>query len=200
MLVCQVFFFEQKHAFHLYLHVDFRNGNKLLSNIPTEVIKRHFPKLMVALKHAYIPSAIFGDKYLQHIAKHILANKLFHAFFYPNYLLNYGRISLNQVDLIINSSEQLKLFPKTHYCKNSFPLEFYVMSQMFLTNCKCTLKEAEEINVVDYMDYLMHTSMHEDFSLLDDSRSRYFKVIEEGELFYLLMLDENLQLKMVISL
>jgi hypothetical protein len=200
MLVSQVYFHENKHAFHLYLKVDFRCGNLLLSTIPLEVLKSKFPKTIMTLNHAYITSAFEGEKYLNSLANKIIAIKELHVYFYPDFILQEQRLKLDIVDDIINKSENLPIYTRTHYCRFSFPVEFFIMSSMFLSKKKLILRTAEEISVNEFMTYLLTSNMRIDFSMLDDSLSSYYKIFEEGVLEYLLLLNSRQELRMVVSL
>ncbi|MCB0476758.1 MAG: hypothetical protein KDC84_01250 [Crocinitomicaceae bacterium] len=200
MLVAQVFFHGENHAFHLYINVDFKKGNTILSTIPVEVLNKYHRSTIIEIENAFVPSEFAANHYLEQLGKRILKNSDLHCYFYPEYLLQNGRLPFRLVEEIIKYQEILPLVPGAHYCQYSCPPKFFVLNSIYERKKRLILKTGQETTSAVFMDYLTNDNMMQDFQELDDSESHYLMMYEEGELEYLLLIDKATRLKMIISM
>lgn len=201
MLVSQVFFHRGSHAFHLYLNVDKQGDNTVLSTVPAPLLQKLFPNLMATIRFAHVPNAFAGEKYLQMLSERILKCEDLHRYFYPDYLLEGGRVSIKVAEQVINMNEILHMYPRSFYSPKTDKVQFFVLSQMYNRKKRHILRTAMFIcrDRFEY-EYVLNKAMEKDFELLTRATCFFLELSEEGQIEYALVLDENKELMMLVCL
>lgn len=200
MLVSQVYFHGAKHAFHLYLLVQENGGNILVSTIPKELLKKHFPSTYATLQYGYFPNAFSADRYLNIMADCILSRKLFRQFFYPDYLLNNGRASFETAEALMKLIDSFPLYSRTHYCKSNCPLLFWVLTMKYGRMKRHVLRTSIQIQKMEFEDYLLNEMMEQDYTCIYHESDIHLMLTEYGRPEYLLVISNNHELKFFIAL
>ncbi len=201
MLVSQVYFFEEQHAFHLYLHVPYKGHNTLVSNIPYELLEKNFPSTFATLKYGYFADAFSADEYLTKMSEKIIATHSLHQFFYPEYLLGgCGRVSFGTAEAIIKLIDNLPIYSRTHYCEGNCPLLFWVLSIKYNRLKRHILRTGLRIPQDVFEDYLFNQLMTSDYRKIQEPGDVYLTLLEYGNVEYVLVIGIKKELKFFISL
>lgn len=156
---------------------------------------------MATIRFAYIPNAFAGDRYLQMLGKRILNCEDLRKYFYPEYLLEGGRLTLETAEQIINLKEILPLYPRSFYSKKTDKVQFFVLSQMYNQRKRHILRTASFIcrEKFEY-EYVLNKAMELEFEQLNKCIFVYLELEEEGQIEYALVLNENKELMMLVCL
>ena len=201
MLFSQVYFFEEHHAYHLYLHVPDKGHNTLVSTIPYELLEKYFPSTFNTLKYGYFADAFAADNYLTQMSEKIFATKSLHQFFYPAYLLgDYGRVSFGTAEAIIKLIDNFPIYSRTHYSESNCPLQFWVLSIKYNRLKRHISRTGTEISKIEFEDFIWHDLMRNDFAQISGPGDIYVTLSEYGTDEYVLVIDRQQQLKFFISL
>lgn len=200
MLVSQVFFHGDKHAFHLYLNVDRKGNNALLSTIPVSLLSKFFPNTMLSIKYAHVASPFSGDKLLQKLAGKILRKKELHAYFYKDYILTNGRASLELAEQVIKFQDVMHFFPNNYYTQKTESVKFFVINQIYLRKQRHILRTAKYITQVDFdYNYIFTKQMRKEFEILQQKNSLCIELMEDCGVEYVLLLNSERELLMFVS-
>lgn len=199
MVVAQVFFQGDLHAFHLYLHVDQKGENTLMSTVPHCLLNKFFPSTMATIRHAQVPNAFECDKLLQILANKILGKKELHAYFYKEYMLTNGRVSPDIAETIINYQDIMLFYPSSYYTTKTNEIKFFVLNQIYCRKKRHILRTAKHINKDDFdYNYIFNAEMRLEFELLLKQNSMFIEIVEEGKVEYVLMLSDDRELLMFV--
>jgi hypothetical protein len=200
MLISQVFFYKGSHAFNLYLNVEKQSDNTVLSTIPTSLLQKYFPSLMATILFAHIPNAFAGEKYLQMLSNRVFRCAELHVYFYPNYLQENGRVSVEVAEQIINLQDSIHMLPRCYYSEQTDKVKFFVLSHLFLRKKRHILRTAQFISKDRFEhDYLLSVEMMQEFKSHNEQNT-YLELLEEGQIEYVLVLSPQEELKMFICL
>lgn len=200
MLVSQVHFYKEKHAFHLYLLVNDKGENILASTIPRELLQKHFPSTYATLTYGYFPNAFSADRYLNIMADCILSRKVFKQFFYPDYLLVNGRANFETAESLIKLIDSFPLYSRTHYCKSNCPLLFWALTMKYNRMKRHILRTGTQIQKSQFEGYLLSEMMEQDYVHINNERAIHLILTEYGQPEYALVLNEYHELKFFVAL
>lgn len=200
MLVAQVFFHKNAHAFHLYLYVDYKGENILMSTVPKCLLEKYFPNTMASIKYAHVSSAFSGDKLLQMLSEKILLKKELHAFFYPDYLLAGSRATLELAEKVIKLQDVMHIRPNSYYTQKTDSIKFFVLNQIYLRKKRHILRSARFISKEDFdYNYIFTPQMRLEFETLQQKNSLYIELMEDCGVEYVLLLNSERELLMFVS-
>lgn len=200
MLVSQVYFQGEQHAFHLYLNVPEKGENTLVSTIPNELIQKHFPRSYATLKYGYFENAFSADKFMNILAERILTTKKLAQYYYPDYLLKNGRANFNTAEALIKLLDNLPLYSRTHYCQSNCPLLFWTLTVKFMRMKRNILRTGVQITKSEFGEYIMNDLMKADFTSVGAEGDVYLTLAEYGQVEYVLALSKQQELKFFISI
>ncbi len=200
MLVSQVYFQGDQHAFHLYLNVPEKGENTLMSTIPHELIQKYFPLSYATLKYGYFENAFTADKFMNILAERILKTKKLAQYYYPDYLLKDGRANFNTAEALIKLLDNLPLYSRTHYCQSNCPLLFWTLTIKFMRMKRNILKTGFRIEKDEFEDYVINDLMKTDFAHISSEGDVYLTLAEYGQVEYVLVINKRQELKFFISL
>lgn len=200
MLVAQVFFHNDKHAFHLYLYVPEKGDNTVMSTIPVCLLNKAFPNAMAGIKYAHVSNSFSGDKLLQLLAQKILNRKELHAYFYSDYILTNGRATLELAEQVIKLQEVLHFFPNSYFTARTDNVKFFVLNQTYIRKKRHILRTARYISQADFdYNYIFTKEMRLEFEQLKQENSLYIELLEESGVEYVLLLNSEKELLMFVS-
>lgn len=198
MLVSAVFFDGNNHAFHLYLMKGYRE-NILLSTLPIFLLEKAFPNLYATMKYSFFANPFSVDLRLQELGEMILKKPEFKQYFYPDFLLNQGRIRFELAEQIIKYQEVLPMFASTFFSKEIDPIKFYVVNQMYQTKKRHIKRVGMQISVDRFeYEYIQDECMRNVFDNIVIKDPIILEMREEGRVEYVLVLNSNLDLEMFV--
>lgn len=173
--------------------------NILLSTLPVTLLERTFPNAYATIKHSFLANPFAADLLLQELGERILKKKELKEYFYPEYLLNKGRIRFEIAEQIIKYQEVLPMFASTFFSKEVDPVKFYVVNQMYRIKKRHIKRVGFQItsDKFDY-EYIQDECMRNEFDNIGIKDPIILELREEGRVAYVLVLNSNLDLEMFV--
>ena len=200
MLVSQVYFQAERHAFHLFLRVEKSGHNILMSTIPICLLWKYFPSAMHSLKHAFLADEFDANDKMEILSKIILNRPELHNFFYQDWILENNRIPFEDAEQITKYQEMLPLLPGYHFSTKTEKLKFFVLNQIFLRKQRHILRTAKLIPECYFKkEYIFNAEIEKEYLEFKKDELIYLELAEAHDVDYVLILDKDKNLKLFLS-
>lgn len=186
-------------AFALLLKQSLVSGNQILSTLPHDFLLFHFKSHLQKIRNAYIPNNQIAQLHLNALAKRILLIPKVEQLFFPAFVRFGTEVNEETVFKIISKNNNLHVWPNTHYCMYHQELDFYVMKSMYIVERSINNPNMNDVTLEEFTDFLVTAEMKLDFDRLYLPSNKAFRIIEDGEIRYLLLVNIEEELLMVLS-
>lgn len=185
-------------SFTLYLSIDLKVGNQLYSSIPMLFLKKYLP--IKNLAFAYLPDKEMAQELLNELAEQIKSLPDSSMFYYPEYILCEGVISVERVDYILIKQNKLGIWVRTHYCQFNRPVDFFILRSIYIAERHIYHCSMRNMTLEDFEDYLLTPEMKRDYARLYRQGCKAYKVVEDDEICYTMLVTDTEELLMVVSI
>lgn len=187
-------------AFALLLRQSLVSGNEILSTLPNDFLIYHFKSYLQKIRNAYIPNNQIAHHHLDELAKRIQLIPTAEQLFFPAFVRFGNEVNEETVFKIICKNNNLHVWPNTHYCMYHQELDFYVMKSMYIVERSINNPKMNDVTLEEFTDFLVTAEMKLDFDRLYHPGVKVYRIIEDGELRFLLLVNEDEELLMVLSI
>ncbi len=200
MVVYKTYQYNGVDAFSILLKQNLVKGNKIYTTLPNDFLNFHFKMLLIKIRNAYLPNNEIAIHCIDGLANQILLNSQNESLYYPPYLLFGKHINKSIIFKLISLQCHLHVWPNTHYCMYNRELDFYVMKAMYIVERNTNNPQMVDVTLAEFRDFLSTAEMKLDYDRLDFPGNKVYRIIENGELRYLLLVNKDEELLMVLSL
>lgn len=187
-------------AFALLLKRSLVRGNQIMSTLPHDFLVHNFKSHLQKIRNAYIPNNQIAQLHLDALAKRILLIPKAEQLFFPAFVRFGTEVNEETVFKIISKNRNLHVWPNTHYCMYFNELDFYVMQSLYTLERNINNPKMDDVPLEVFRDYLVTAEMKLDFDRISLPGNKTYQIIEDGELRYLLLVNMEEELLMVLSL
>lgn len=200
MVVYKTYQYNGVDAFTILLKQSLVKGNTILSTLPQDFIVYYLKPSLQKTRNAYIPDEQFAHHHLDELAKKIVSIPNAEQLFFPPFVLFGKEVNESTIFKIISAQNNLHVWPNTHYCVFNLALDFYVMRSMYIVERVINNPRMVQVNLEEFIDYLVTEEMKLDYDRLYFPENKAYRITEDSELRYLLLVNKAEELLMVLSL
>ncbi len=187
-------------AFTLCLVQSLVTGNKILASLPNDFLVYYFKKELSSVRTAYLPHESMAITCLDDLAKKIMSISHVAQLYYPPFIRYGTEVNESTIFRVISAQNHLHVWPNTHYCMFNQEIHFFVMKGLYVVERMINDPCMNEVPLDEFSSYLTSPEMKLDFDRLSTPGNKAYRVKEEGQLRYLLLVTENEELLMVVAL
>lgn len=187
-------------AFSILLKQNLVKGNKIYTTLPNDFLNFHFKRLLIKIRNAYLPNNEIAIHCMDGLANQILLKSQNESLYYPTYLRFGKHVNESIIFKLISLQCHLHVWPNTHYCMYNRELDFYVMKAMYIVERNTNNPQMVDVSLAEFRDFLSTEEMKLDYDRLEFPGNKVYRIIENRELRYLLLVNKDEELLMVLSL